>query len=511
MKNLQNSLWILSLAATVACGGQSITGPTASSSQSSQASAPAASAFGADNGSASDASPSTPVPGGGTASSPQFTIQGPSGCVPAGSDMMRWVLNVSDSGPSPLRFIALAHQSPDPGCEHTIENPRPRVDVSGALNYAKHAAGQTSFTFDPRSFTCGRSQVDVSIFDAQGNETLIVGMVVDYKTKCAPPPPPPPAPELKCTPGGQTSVLNQAVNVRAIGGTGAYEWSSLGAPTRGSGASFSTAFGAAGSYSVVVTSGNATATCVVDVVTPPPPPPVVEEVACTPASQSVEVNAIARLAARGGNGTFSWSGGGSPATGSAAGFETAFASAGTYPVTVTSGGKTVTCEVTVTQAPPPPPPPALVCTPPASGSVLVNQAATFTASGGTGNYAWTGGGMPASGSEASFTTEFAVEGRYTVRVTSGEQSATCPIKVTVPPPPVPPLVCGPEVITVQPNKPATLTATGGTGVYTWSAEDGSPSTGSGATFTTQFAAPWSYRVYVTSGDQTAKCKVNVVE
>lgn len=450
-----------------------------------------------------------PAPNGGTATSPQYTIEGPAGCVTAGSDVLRWVLNVTDAGPSPVRFVALAHQAGAPGCEHTIENPRSRVDIAGVLNYGAHTSGQTAFTFDPRHYSCGRVQVDVSIFDAQGRETLIVGMVVDYKTACAPPPPPPPASQLQCTPGGQTATLHQTLNFSATGGTGTYEWSSLGSPARGASATFATAFATHGSYSVVVTSGNATATCVVEVVAPPPPPPVTRDVFCAPTNLSVEVNQTARLTATGGNGSFAWSGSGSPATGTAATFETTFASAGTHPVTVTSGAATATCHVTVTN-PPPPPPPALVCTA-TSQSVLVNQAATFNATGGTGTYTWSGGGAPAGGSGASFATAFATAGRQAVTVSSGDASATCSILVTEPPPP-PPLVCDPEIITIRLKDGGSVTtrATGGIGAYTWHlGSETSQTSGTGSSFTTRFEFVGSYRIYVRSGDQISKCKVYV--
>lgn len=510
VKKLFNTLWALSLLTTVACSGQSITGPSGSADQPAQSSTSAAPASvgSGSSGSAGAAEP-VPAPNGGTASSLQYSIQGPDGCVTAGNDVLRWVLNITDAGPSPVRFVALAHQAGVPGCEHTIENPRSRVDISGVLNYGAHTAGQTSFSFDPRHYSCGRVQVDVSIFDAQGHETLVVGMVVDYKTTCAPPPPPPPVSQLLCTPGGQTAAVNQTVNLSATGGTGTYEWSSLGTATRGTSATFSTAFPTHGSYSVVVTSGNATATCVVEVVAPPPPPPVASDVFCAPANLSVEVNQIARLTATGGNGSFSWGGGGSPATGTSAAFETAFASAGTYPVTVTSGSTTATCHVTV-RNPPPPPPPVLVCTAP-SQSVLVNHTATFNATGGTGTYAWSGGGTPVGGNGASFTTAFATAGRHTVTVSSGDASATCSVLVTEPPPP-PPLVCDPEIITVRLKDGGSVTtrATGGTGSYTWHiGTETSQTSGTGSTFTTRFELVGSYRIYVRSGDQVGKCKVYV--
>ncbi|MBM3770209.1 MAG: hypothetical protein FJW27_02790 [Acidimicrobiia bacterium] len=160
MNKLLNTLWALSLTTTIACSGQSITGPSAGAGQPAQSlSTSATPAVGnADNsGPSGDTTPTpTPAPGSGLASSPQYSIQGQTDCVPAGSDVMRWVLNMIDAGPSPLRFVALSHHSGALGCGHTVENPRARVDIVGALNYAKHAAGQTTFAFEPRNYNCGR-------------------------------------------------------------------------------------------------------------------------------------------------------------------------------------------------------------------------------------------------------------------------------------------------------------------------------------------------------------------
>lgn len=502
-------LLVLSLVATVACSGSSPTGPSSVSSPSAPTPTPAAAGSGntADQGGSAgnDGNPSPSGPGAGSASTPQFALQGPAGCVSVGTDIMQWVLNVTDAGPSPLRFVALAHNAPDPGCEHTVDNPRSRVGISGVLNYTPHSAGQTIFTYDPRSFTCGRVQVDVSIFDAQGKETLILGMVVNHGTVCPPPPPPPPTDPLQCAPGGQTAQRNQAVSLRASGGTGVYEWSSLGAPARGAGANFTTAFASTGSYSVTVTSGNATATCVVDVVAPPPPPPVAEELKCSPEQQSALLNQAVHLTARGGDGTFAWSGGGTPGTGSGAAFDTAFATPGTHAVTVRSGGASATCQVAVTTPPPPPPPPALTCTPNIQ-SVLTNQAATFTAGGGTGTFAWTGGGTPATGTGQAFTTAFATAGTRAVTVTSGNATATCTLEVRTP---VTPLICTPAVATIRPHQSITAQASGGDGRYAWTVDGGSPSTGSGPSFTTMFAHSGVYRIWVSSADQTGKCKIYV--
>lgn len=194
------------------------------------------------------------------AASPQFTFTGPQNaahCFPAGRDPMEWTLTMTDAGPSPLRFVALAHQDPSPGCEATAKNPRPRVGVTGTAEYVPHASGQTAFTFDPTTYACGRVQVDVSIFDATGREILILGVVIDYGRRCDPP--------LLCAPAFGSAPLNQPYAFRASGGTGQYSWSTIpsagAVPPSGAGATFTQRYAVDGVYVATVRSGDQTASC----------------------------------------------------------------------------------------------------------------------------------------------------------------------------------------------------------------------------------------------------------
>lgn len=170
---------------------------------------------------------------------------------------MQWVLAVSDAGASPLRFVALAHQDDTPGCEPTARNPRPRIQVAGTTSYAPRAAGQTTFTFDPTVYSCGRVQLDVSIFDATGRETLVLGTMVDYGVSCDPP--------LLCAPAFGSALLNVPYAFTATGGNGRYAWSTVPAagvsPSRGDGSTFLQTYTVDGVYLTTVTSGQQSATC----------------------------------------------------------------------------------------------------------------------------------------------------------------------------------------------------------------------------------------------------------
>lgn len=484
-----------------ACSGNSPTSPTATGALPGSVETPAPP-------SAAPGGPAADLPPGRAADAPvpQFTVSGPTApgncyTYSSSSDLMRWLLNVSDAGPRHLRFVALAHHEGVPGCEATAKNPRTRIEVSGKTDYTPHSSGQTTFTFNPKMYDCGRVQVDVSIFDSAGNEILIIVAVVNYGSVCAPPPPN----ALVCAPPNGTTVPGVPYTFTATGGSGSYSWSTApavgGTPSTGSGATFTQTFSVEGTYIATVTSAGQSATCAVTVqqlVTP--------EVVCQPPTQTVPLNQLASVVAVQGNGVYAWSApGGSPASGSGASFATTYATPGTHTISVTSAGVTSTCTVNVPEPPPPPPP--LVCAPPTQ-TVNINEAATVSATGGTGTYAWSApGGSMSSGSGSSFSTSYPAAGTNTITVTSGSESATCQV-VVPPPPPIPP-VCAPPTQTVGVNQSASLSATQGNGTYSWSAPGGLVASGSGASFATSYAAPGTYSVTVTSGGLSATCEVVV--
>ncbi len=150
-------------------------------------------------------------------------------------------------------------------------------------------------------------------------------------------------------------------------------------------------------------------------------------VTCSPKNQNVQPNQAASFSASGGNGTFSWSGGGNPASGNSSNFSTTFPNTGTFSVTVASGGSTDTCQVAVSTAvvtPPPVSPLPLFCMP-FMQTVNAGQAANFAAVGGDGNYSWSGGENPGTGSGSNFSTVFSAPGARTVTVSSAGKIAQC--------------------------------------------------------------------------------------
>jgi len=78
------------------------------------------------------------------------------------------------------------------------------------------------------------------------------------------------------------------------------------------------------------------------------------------------------------------------------------------------------------------------------------------------------------------------------------------------PPPTPQLACSPAEQGAEQNVPVNFHAIGGTGTYSWHAANGTPSSGAGQNFTSQFINEGWNDVVVTSGSQTATCQVNIL-
>ena len=233
---------------------------------------------------------------------------------------------------------------------------------------------------------------------------------------------------LTCAPANQTVAVGATANFTATGGSGTYTWDTTGDnPTKPpTGASASFTFGASGEYTVNVHSGTATASCRVSVTTSS------GTLTCSPSTQNVSVGQTARFTASGSGGgtsiTYSWtSPNGSPTGGSGVSYQTSYASAGTYVVTVRDGSVTANCQVVVTQGQ------ALTCSP-QTQTTTINTTIQFSAAGGNGTYAWLAtDGTPATGTTANFATKFATPTRgiaaKQVKVTSGGVDAFCYVTV----------------------------------------------------------------------------------
>src|SRR5207249_383758 len=145
---------------------------------------------------------------------------------------------------------------------------------------------------------------------------------------------------------------------------------------------------------------------------------------------------------------------------------------------------------------------------PGTGTAGKPVTCNATTSGGTGTVTitWSSNGSPATGTGSSYTATLAAKGTLRVNGTATD-SATPPARssqivnvVINGQPIVVTVTCG----TGTAGKPITCTAsaTGGTGPYTfsWSAPGGTPSTGTGASFTTTYAVKGTFVVNATATD-----------
>jgi uncharacterized repeat protein (TIGR01451 family) len=392
-------------------------------------------------------------------------------------------------------------------------SPQSQVGAIGdVLNFtAEGGNGTFSWSAVGGNPSAGSNQNFSTSYSTAGSKTVTVSSGSQIKTcnvtigcgqSCGGgdnPPVDPPAENVSCSPANQNVNIGQLARFSATGGDGSYSWSaSGGSPSNGNNSNFSTRYSTSGSKTVVVSSAGKISTCHVNVNQPPVP-----TLSCNPQNQSVLVNGTANFSATGGTGIYSWSAnGGSPANGSGANFSTSYSNAGSKTVTVTSGSQTANCNVAVSE----PPVSTLSCNP-QDQSVLVNGTANFSATGGTGSYSWSAsGGSPITGNGSNFSTSYSTAGNKTVTVTSGNQTATCNVAVNEIPQQT--LTCNPQNQSVFVNNSANFSATGGTGTYSWSGGE-SPSTGSGASFSTQFNSVGFRTVVVTSGNQTATCNVTI--
>jgi hypothetical protein len=338
-----------------------------------------------------------------------------------------------------------------------------------------------------------------------GTKTVTVtsGGLSDQCTVIVRPTPPPTPTAPVCSPSTQTVNIGENANFTATGGNGSFSWTGGGSPSTGSGSAFHTSYSSAGTKTVTVTSGGLTDQCIVVVRSTPPTP---QSPVCSPSSQNAIVGQTVNFSATGGNGSFSWTGGGSPSTGSGSAFHTSYSSAGTKTVTVTSGGLTDQCIVIVA--------PIIVndisCTP-ANQTINIGDTASFTATGGDGAFHWTAsGGSPSTGSGSSFQSTYSTSGSKNVLVNDNSgHSAQCNVQVN--PIIVGAPVCNPSSQNANIDETVNFSATGGNSSFHWSASGGSPSSGNGSSFNTEYGYEGTYTVTVTSNGLSDQCIVHVDE
>ncbi|MCR4274581.1 MAG: hypothetical protein NUW02_00815 [Candidatus Campbellbacteria bacterium] len=176
-------------------------------------------------------------------------------------------------------------------------------------------------------------------------------------------------------------------------------------------------------YTIICSNAGGSDSDSVSVTVPVAPP---TALICSPTPVIVPLNTNQQFTATNGSGTYSWTGGGTPATGgNTATFTTQWGTAGAKSVVVTRGIETATCAVTVSAVPPV----GLACSP-ATQQKGVLVPASIEAQNATIPYTWNTGGSPTCEANVSpCTPAYAVANTKTVSLTSGGVTRTCDVVV----------------------------------------------------------------------------------
>jgi uncharacterized repeat protein (TIGR01451 family) len=239
------------------------------------------------------------------------------------------------------------------------------------------------------------------------------------------------------------------------------------------------------------------------------------------------VNLGVKFEAFGGNGTYTWDLDGGQNSGGNTGSQVwpSWSTTGTKTLTVTSGGQTANCSVSiVSQAVADP---RLTCDIDYNATPtphLVNRGVKIEAFGGNGSYSWQlDGGHNSTGTNTQQVwPSWSTTGTKTVRVASGTQNCSVSVNVvadSTPPPSTPPLDCSIDYnATPSPfyvNKGVKIEAFGGNGssTYSWNLDGGYNSTGTSGV--QQVWPTWSTAgnktVRVASGTQNCSVSLNILD
>ncbi len=335
----------------------------------------------------------------------------------------------------------------------------------------------------------------------------------------------PSVPTLQCTPLNSTINSGSPVTFTATGGNGSFSWTSSGAANSGSNQNvFTATFNQSGNATVHSGDGQ-TAVCNVTVnQTQPQPQSFTVSVNnfCVGTSATYLFTGTSNLANLSVNGSsvFTPVNGSSQTTNNGVigtmlagnGVSTLFLTGHIWTTsdighwvrnfTIGNASQSVSfdvinCNPTVT---------TLVCSP-FNQTVNAGQTASFSASGGSGQYTWTATNGQ-SGNGSNFNSIFNQTGSATVRSSDG-QVATCSVTVKQNPQPNP-LVCNPNVTqTVGIGQSVSFSAAGGNGNYQWNASGANQNSGNGTNFSTSYQSAGNYIVNVSDGSNTAVCNVHV--
>ncbi len=268
--------------------------------------------------------------------------------------------------------------------------------------------------------------------------------------------------------------------------------------------------------------------------TPPSAPPSTGGLKCTVSPATPRINETVTLNALEANNTpanVTWEAvEGTPSKGNGTQFQTKYSQVGNKSVNILfdKGGQTYkqTCSVNVAAETTPQ---DVACTP-SSQTISTGSQATFT---GTykntpviGNWV-APQASPLQGTGKTFSATYLTPGSYLTTFSYLDVYPQCSVTVINPPSPLPSaspstlptqqpsIQCSPQLGEISPGQPITFsTSSNMSGTYSWSANTGTPSTGSGSTFTTSFATTGKKTITVSNSSSSsvyAQCEAWVLD
>ena len=414
-------------------------------------------------------------------------------------------LTVTDGRAPSLGRIDCSPSSPSVGESVTCSvGLRGDGGAAGSYAWSGGASSGSGGIYTTSFSTAGSKTISVTATNTAGSDSASTTVTVQASVAA------PVINSISCSPSSPNVDDDVTCTASLSGSTpDSYAWS--GGASNGSGASYSTSFGTAGSKTVSLTvrntagsdSGSTTVT-----VSEAVQAPVIDSVSCSPSSPTTDDSVTCTASLSGGTpDSYAWSGGAS--SGSSASYSTSFGTSGSKTVSLTvrntGGSDSSSTTVSVSEAVQAPVIDSISCSP---SSPNVNESVTCTATlsggapgGARDSYAWSGPIGTSAGFSASYSTSFGTSGSKTISltVTNTAGSDSSSTKVTVQAPAEAPVIdsisCSPSSLNVGDDVTCTASLSGGTpSSYAWIGGDSSTSS---ASYSTSFGTAGSKTVSLT--------------
>ncbi len=138
---------------------------------------------------------------------------------PGQTGTLSWTADITNYGPGTTTVVIGSFHADESGCQATDDRGFEGLVKTGKTVYLEGESGRTTFTYDISEAFCGRVQIDAGFRDANGQDIVFLGEMIDYGTNCKPAPTPTPTPTPVPTPTpapGLASVLISNVCVPGL-------------------------------------------------------------------------------------------------------------------------------------------------------------------------------------------------------------------------------------------------------------------------------------------------------